>query len=132
MQIEYKKKHMNLNLILGLVWFAWFWLDFFIKDRISWIDYGLFVISVAYLGLYFYQKKYKYLTIASGQIKTNSLFNKEELNLSEIKGIQKFAGHYYILKVNKSKKLKINTKIITPESLQLLDSELEKLAVKWV
>jgi hypothetical protein len=128
MKIGYKKKHLNVNLILGLVWLIWFFVGIFGKEKPNWIDYGWIVISLIYLGLYFYQKKYKYLTIENGIINVNGPFGKK-LNLTEIKRIKKFAGDY-ILKTEK-KELTINTHIIDPKSLTELNAELEKLNVEW-
>ena len=128
MKIEHKKKHLNVNLILGLVWLIWFFVGVFGKEEPNWTDYGWIVISILYLGLYFYQNNYKYLTIENGIINVNGPFGKK-LNLSEIKRIKKFAGDY-ILKTDKNE-LTINTQIIDPNSLAELNTELEKLNVKW-
>jgi len=128
MKIGYKKKHLNVNLILGLVWLTWFFVGVFGKEKPNWTDYGWIVISIMYLGLYFYQKNYKYLTIENGIINVNGPFGKK-LNLTEIKRIKKFAGDY-ILKTEK-KELTINTQIIDPKSLAELNAELEKLNVGW-
>ena len=128
MKIGYKKKHLNVNLILGLVWLVWFFVGVFGKVEPNWTDYGWIIISIMYLGLYFYQKNYKYLTIKNGIINVNGPFGKK-LNLSEIKRIKKFAGDY-ILKTDR-KELTINTQIIDPNSLAELNAELEKLDVEW-
>ena len=128
MKIEHKKKHLNVNLILGLVWLIWFFVGVFGKEEPNWTDYGWIVISILYLWLYFYQKNYKYLTIENGIINVNGPFGKK-LNLSEIKRIKKFAGDY-ILKTDKNE-LTINTQIIDPNSLAELNTELEKLNVEW-
>jgi len=128
MKIGYKKKHLNVNLIIGLFWLIWFFVRVFEKNEPNWTDYGWIVISLMYLGLYFYQKNYKYLTIENGIINVNGPFGKK-LNLTEIKRIKKFAGDY-ILKTDK-KELTINTQIIDPNSLAELNAELEKLNVEW-
>jgi len=128
MKIGYKKKHLNVNLILGLVWLIWFFVGVFGKEKPNWTDYGWIVISLMYLGLYFYQKNYKYLTIENGIINVNGPFGKK-LILTEIKRIKKFAGDY-ILKTDE-KELTINTQIIDPNSLAELNAELEKLNVEW-
>ncbi|MEW7281243.1 hypothetical protein ABW636_21830 [Aquimarina sp. 2201CG1-2-11] len=128
MKIEYKKKHLNVNLILGLVWLVWFFVGVFGKEEPNWTDYGWIFISFMYLGIYFYQKNYKYLTIENGIIKVNSPFGKK-LNLTEIKQIKKFTGDY-ILKTDK-KELTINTQVIDSNSLAELNVELEKLNVEW-
>ena len=128
MKIAYKKKHLNVNLILGLVWSVWFFVGVFGKEEPNWTDYGWIFFSLMYLGLYFYQKNYKYLTIENGIIKINGPLGKK-LNLTEIKRIKKFAGDY-IIKTDK-KELTINTQIIDPNSLAELNTELEKLNVKW-
>lgn len=128
MKIGYKKKHLNVNLIFGLVWLIMFFVGVFEKEEPNWTDYGWIIISLMYLGSYFYQKNYKYLTIENGIINVNGPFGKK-LNLTEIKRIKKFAGDY-ILKTDK-KELTINTQIIEPNSLSELNAELEKLNVEW-
>ncbi|MGB1210205.1 MAG: hypothetical protein ACPG41_02200, partial [Lacinutrix venerupis] len=124
----YKKRHMNINLIFGLVWLIWFFIGILTKDEPNWTDYGWIVISAMYLVGYFYQRQNKYLTIENGIIKINSPFGKK-LNLTEIKRIKKFAGDY-ILKTD-NKELTINTQIIDPNSLAELNAELEKLNAEW-
>ena len=128
MEIKYKKKHLNVNLILGLVWLIWFFIGVFGKEEPNWTDYGWFFISLMYLGIYYYQKKYNYLSIENGIINVNGPFGKK-LNLTEIKWIKKFAGDY-ILKTDE-KELTINTQIINPSSLAELNAELKKLDVEW-
>ncbi|WP_372518347.1 hypothetical protein [Winogradskyella sp.] len=128
MKIRYKKRHLNINLILGIIWLVWFFVFDFNKEEMNWTDYGWLVISIAYLSIYFYQRQNKYLTIENGIIKINSPFGKK-LNLTEIKRIKKFAGDY-ILKTDK-KELTINTQIIDPNSLAELNAELKKLNVEW-
>jgi len=128
MEIKYKKRHLNVNLISGFFWLIWFLIGVFGKEEPNWTDYGWIFISLMYLGLYFYQKNYKYLTIENGIINVNGPFGKK-LNLTEIKRIKKFAGDY-IIKTDK-KELTINTQIIEPNSLAELNAELEKLNVEW-
>jgi hypothetical protein len=128
MRIQYKKRHLNVNLIFGLFWLLWFFIGVFGKEEPNWTDYGWIVISIMYLGMYFYQKNYNYLTIENGIIKVNGPFGKK-LNLIEIKRIKKFAGDY-ILKTDE-KELAINTQIINPSSLAELNAVLEKLNVEW-
>lgn len=128
MKIAYKKRQLNVNLILGLVWLTWFFIGILTKEEPGWIDYGWILISLMYLGLYFYQKTYKYVSIENGIINVNGPLGKK-LNLNEIKRIKKFAGDY-ILKTDKNE-LTINTKIIDPNSQTELDAELEKLNVEW-
>ena len=128
MKIGYKKRHLNVNLIFGLIWLVWFFVGVFGKEEPNWTDYGWLVISIAYLSIYFYQKKYKYVSIENGILSVNGPIGKK-LNLTEIKRIKKFAGDY-ILKTDKSE-LTINTQIIDPKSLTELNTELEKLNVEW-
>lgn len=129
MKINYKKKHLYVNLGLGLIWFFWFILEAFFNENPNWLDYGWIVISLMYLGFYFYQKKYKYVSIDNGIIMVDGPLGKK-LNLKDIKRVKKFAGDY-ILKTD-DKDLAINTQIIDPDSLAELNAELEKLDVEWV
>jgi len=128
MKIGYKKRHLNINLILGIIWLVWFFVFDFNKEEMNWTDYGWLVISIAYLSIYFYQKKYKYVSIENGILTVNGPIGKK-LNLTEIKRIKKFAGDY-ILKTDK-KELTINTQIIDPNSLVELNAVLGKLNVEW-
>ena len=128
MKIKYKPKHLNINLIFGLFWLIWFFIGVFGKEEPNWTDYGWIVISLMYLGMYFYQKNYNYLSIENGFIKQNWPFGKK-MNLNEIKRIRHFAGEY-ILK-SELNKMKINIQLINEESLLELKTELKKLDVEW-
>jgi|SRR5690606_10117446 len=128
MKIEYKKRHLNVNLILGITMLTFGLLNLGYDGNNSWSDYGYIVFAVCYLFLYFYQKQYKYLTIQNGVLNINGSLGKK-INLTEVIHIKKFAGDY-ILKTNK-KKLTINTHIIDPKSLTELNAELKKLRVEW-
>ncbi len=128
MRIEYKKRHLNIFLILGIVMLAIGLLDLNYDRENRWTDYGYIVFAILYLVLFIYQKQNKYLTIQNGILKINGSFGKK-VNLTEIKRIKKFGGDY-ILKTDK-KELTINTQIIDPKSLTELNAELEKLNVEW-
>ncbi len=128
MRIGYKKRQLNINLILGIIWLAIGLLNLNYDRENRWTDYGYIVLAILYLALYIYQKKNKYLTIENGILKINGSFGKK-VNLTEIKRIKKFAGDY-IIKTDK-KELTINTQIIDPKSLTELNAELEKLNVEW-
>lgn len=128
MRIGYKKRHVNLNLFLGIIWFVFCLIGFLVREKPYWTTYGYLIMSIAYLTICFFQKKYKYIVIENGIIKVNS-FSRKKLKLNEIIKIKKFAGDY-ILKTNKNE-LAINTQLIEPESLIQLNTELEKLDVEW-
>ena len=128
MKIKHKKRQLNFNLIFGIIWLTFFLLQLRFDDELNWSDYGWVFISLAYFGIYFYQKKYKYVTINNGFLTVNGPFGKT-INLTDIKRIKKFAGDY-ILKTD-NEELTINTQVIDPNSLSELDKELEKLHVEW-
>ena len=128
MRIRYKKKQVNLNLFLGIVWLANAIVQTVVNEKLSWFDYIWYLLSGFYLITYFYQKKEKYLTIENGIIKQNWPFGKK-LNLIEIKRIRHFAGEY-ILKTELNE-MKINIGLIDEESLSDLKSELKKLNIEW-
>ena len=129
MRIRYKKKKVNLNLFLGIVWLANAIVQTVVNENPSWFDYIWYLLSGFYLITYFYQKKEKYLTIENGIIKQNWPFGKK-LNLTEIKRIRHFAGEY-ILKTELNE-MKINIGLIDEESLSDLKSELKKLNAEWI
>jgi hypothetical protein len=82
------------------------------------------LLPISFVLKYVYQKQYQYITIENGSIRKNDLFRKE-VQLSEIRTIEKYAGSY-ILKTD-TKKLRIDTSIIAPNSLRELKAALEKL-----
>ena len=127
MTIAYKKKYLNLNLIYALL----FTVTLFTVTLNSEENWKLIIgilVPASFISKYFYQKQKKYLTIENNKIKVNNIFGSE-INLNEIFTIEKYAGDY-ILKTG-IKKLKIDTTIIAPVELSNLNSELEKLNVKW-
>jgi high-affinity Fe2+/Pb2+ permease len=128
MKIKYKKEPLIVYLTAGFFWFMFFNVILFEKEELNWIDYGWIVMSLIYLGIFFYRKKYYYLTIINDNIRVNGPLGKE-LKLTEIKRIKKFAGNY-IIKTDQ-KEIIINTQIIDSSSLKELDAELEKLDVVW-
>jgi len=128
MKIEYKKKQVNLNLFLGVLWLANAFIQTVINKNPSWFDYIWYFLSGFYLLTYFYQKNEKYLTIENGIIKQNWPFGKK-MNLDEIKRIRHFAGEY-ILK-SELQRMKINIDLIDEKSLSDLKTELKKLNVEW-
>jgi high-affinity Fe2+/Pb2+ permease len=128
MKIKYKKEHLIVYLTAGFFWFMFFNVILFEKEELRSLDYGWIVMSLIYLGIFFYRKKYYYLTIINDNIRVNGPLGKE-LKLTEIKRIKKFAGDY-IIKTDQ-KEIIINTQIIDSSSLKELDAELEKLDVVW-
>ena len=127
MTIAYKKKYLNLNLIYALL----FTVTLFTVDLKSEENWKLIIgilVPASFISKYFYQKQKKYLTIENNKIKVNNIFGSE-IKLNEIFTIERYAGDY-ILKTG-IKKLKIDTTIIAPVELSNLNSELEKLNVKW-
>ena len=129
MKIPYKKKHLTINLIFGLVWGVLSAANFIFDDETRILDYGFVVIALLYLGLYVYQRHFKYLSIENGIIQESGPFGKK-MEIGAIRQIKKFAGDY-ILK-GENKKLTINTQIIDPKSLNDLDTVLHGLNVDWV
>lgn len=128
MDINYKKRSLNVNLIFGIVWFIWFMLQVFTKEEPDWVDYGWAVISLMYFSFYIYRVKYKYLNIENGYIRVNGPLGKK-LQLDKIKEIKKFAGDY-ILKTD-HKEVTINTHEIDSNSLEELHKALQKLELEW-
>jgi hypothetical protein len=127
MKIDFTKKQLHLNLMYALL-FSIIGLPELFRDADIWMFVLAILLPISCVLRYGYQKKYQYVTIENGSIRTNNLFPKE-VHLSEIKTIEKYAGSY-ILKTD-TKKLTIDTTIIAPNSLTALNAALEKLAIEW-
>jgi hypothetical protein len=128
MKIDFTKKHLNLNIIYTLFFSIIGGFSILFTDADPWTLVLFILLPIGNFLGYFYQKQYQYLTIENGSIRTNHLFRKE-VQLSAIKTIEKYAGSY-ILKTD-TKKLRIDTTIIAPNSLTKLDAALEKLNIEW-
>nr|WP_299036256.1 hypothetical protein [uncultured Tenacibaculum sp.] len=128
MKIPYKKKQLNINLILGIVWLINGIIQTFFDEKLRWYNFGWFILSGVYFIIYINQKTKNYLTIENGIIKENYPFGKK-INLDEIKLIKHLAGDI-ILKTEKTE-LTINTLLIDEKSIPELKTELKKLNVEW-
>tara|TARA_R110002020_G_scaffold20952_2_gene70832 strand:- start:598 stop:978 length:381 start_codon:yes stop_codon:yes gene_type:complete len=126
MTIKYKKKRLNLYLILLVFWTGFLVFNSIYSDFENWTTYLWIGISVMYISMYAYQYVKPYITIKDGQIFSNSPFSKK-IKLVDIKEIKKFAGDY-ILKTEDSE-LIINTQLIDTHSLSKLDTELSTLKI---
>jgi len=127
MIISYKKRSINFNLVYGLFHMVLAFNMMYVEEHLL-MTYFWMAFSVLCIINYYFQKTYQYLSIENGIIKIIEPFGKK-LKLSEIQKIKKIAGDY-ILKTG-HKELTINTQIIEPKSLILLNSELEKLNAVW-
>jgi hypothetical protein len=123
MEINFTKKQLHLNLIYALL-FSITGLPFLLRAPDTWMLVVVLLLPISFVLKYVYQKQYQYITIENGSIRKNDLFRKE-VQLSEIRTIEKYAGSY-ILKTD-TKKLRIDTSIIAPNSLRELKAALEKL-----
>lgn len=126
MKIGYKKRHLKINLFLGIMWLVLAFLNF-TSDDSNWIDYGYLIIAVLYLSRFFYQVRNKYLTINNGIIKENWPFGKK-INLVDIEHIKYFAGDL-ILKTDNTQ-LTIKKQLIDEKSFTDLENELKFLNIE--
>ncbi len=129
MQIRYKRKIVNANIIGGLIWLVALLVSFLLDSLYNLSILFYVLMSVLYFTISLYQMKHQYLTIENGIIKQNWPFGKK-IELEQIQKIRHFSGEY-VLK-SKDKTLKIDIYKIAPKSLQNLKTELKKLNVVWV
>jgi len=124
MKIQYTKKRLRANLIIGLIWSSLAIAKWIFDDFMHWTDFFFAGMALLYLGQYLFDRKNQYLTITQDQIKVNFLFGKQ-IYLKDINRIKKFAGDY-IIKTD-TKELTINTQLIEPDSLNELNKFLAKV-----
>ncbi|WP_291867528.1 hypothetical protein [Maribacter sp.] len=124
MKIQYKRKKLNSNLWIGIVWLIIGLLTLSYDGQKRWMDYGYIFMAVLYLGQYFYESRNQYLTIKNGKISKNRFFGRT-IELNQINWIKKYAGDY-ILKTDKQE-LTINTDWIDEKSILELNKVLGQL-----
>jgi hypothetical protein len=117
---------LHLNLMYALLFSIIGGSSILFTDADPWMLVVAILLPISFVLKYVYQKKYQYGTIENGSIRKNDLFRKE-VQLSEVKTIEKYAGSY-ILKTD-TQKLKIDTSIVAADSLAELNKALEKLAI---
>ncbi|MBN2639339.1 MAG: hypothetical protein JXR65_09685 [Bacteroidales bacterium] len=116
------------NLIMGLLWLA-FGTFFLIENNFTGLTSYLFIaVAVFYFAIYIFELSHQYLTLEYGML-TRNLLVKDSIPLKEVKSIRKSGGFTLILKTE-NREMSINTRIIEPHSLELLEKELEKLNVE--
>lgn len=128
MKISYKKKHLVIGFLFGVLWSVMAFLKFS-YGKVNWIAYGYVVLALLYLIRSLYQYRNKYLTIENGVIKQNWPWGKE-IKLADIEHIKYFAGDL-ILKT-KSAELTINKQLIDEKSFADLENELRDLNLEWL
>lgn len=124
MKIQYHniKKRLRNYLILAIMWLIWGVVSLYLYNHNTISAYGFLVISFVYFSLFFYKKRYPYLTIENGLIYKDNIFSKK-LALADIKTIDKVEGNY-ILKTDKAQ-ISINPNLIDIDSLTELKSILK-------
>lgn len=128
MKLKYKQKLVRHHLIFALIWSGYSLQVFTLEEKRDWLSYGWILISIAWISLYFYNRKYPYVSIQNGIMQVGGPLGKK-VNLDQIRSIRKFAGDY---KINaESKIIKINTNKIDNESLQELNAFFESLEIEW-
>jgi hypothetical protein len=127
MKINFTKKQLHLNRMYALIGSIGV-LPVLCTNADTWMLVVAILTPIGGVLGIVYQKQYQYLTIENGSIRKNDLFRKE-VQLSEIRTIEKYAGSY-ILKTD-TKKLTINTTIIARNSRTALSAILEKLDIEW-
>jgi hypothetical protein len=123
MKINFTKKHLNLNRIYALIASIGVF-PVLCTDGDAWMAVVAILTPIGGVLGNVYQKQYQYITIENGSIRKNHPFRKE-VQLSEIKTIEKYAESY-IIKTD-TQKLRIDTSIIAADSLRELNAALEKL-----
>ncbi len=130
-KIEFKKKKLLANLILGLVWSLLGMFNLIESKNLYWLDYGYLVVGALYIGHYLYDLKFQYLIIKEDMIKVNALYGfRKKIYIKDIQSIKKFAGDYKIITADKE--ININTQLIAKDSLIKLNTFLEKLKMNSV
>lgn len=114
MTIKYKKRPLNINLIVGLAWLIFSLAFYFIWPENKWMPIGYAGIGISYLLLYFHMKYWQYGSLTNDFVKLNSAF-KKKLPISEIVEIKEFAGD--IIFKSATRDVAFATKVIEENSL---------------
>ncbi len=135
-KIEYKKSRLRFSLIVGLILLSLGLISVLIMfvlgnpEFISWsmVGIGQILGGLMMLAIYFYERKKQYLSISEdGQLIKYTIFPRT-INLSKVRAIkERFKGEYNLQ--TEANQLSIDTQMITPQALALLNNELKKWAL---
>jgi hypothetical protein len=126
MKIKFKKKKLKFELIAGVFWITLGVLNIMEMEQIHWSKYGYFVFGIIYLSQFIYHFTNQYITIENETIQKNEFLSFcKKINLKDIIAIKSFAGEYTL--VTETNKLKINTELIDPNSIEELYTALKEL-----
>ncbi|MEM9680876.1 MAG: hypothetical protein AAF901_11190 [Bacteroidota bacterium] len=126
--IPYSKKRSLTNLISGIIWLL-FGIGFFLNTELQYATIAYTLLGLAYLVLFYYEKRHGYLTITNSYVKKNeNPFFNEKILLQDIIEVKEFCGDY-VLKTGNDR-LIINNKIVHHSSKKLLDDVVEGLKLR--
>ncbi len=121
--IKYKKNRRYFNLAMIILWFVLIACVLIFDDKARWTSWGWMIMGTIYTVVYTNNLFNNYLTVKDNEIIENAFFEKR-IKLDEVVSFKSFFGDY-ILKTDK-KELVINTQIIDPQSLEVLDNYLSR------
>lgn len=121
MKIPYKKSHLRLPLIFGIIWLVFSLLGYFFADTTLWIALGWLVLSIMYFTRYLYLNHYGYISLSKEALKIQG-WKKKSIRFSDIVTIKQFAGEYIIK--TETKEIRIDPRIVNPEYLDVLQEAL--------
>lgn len=125
LEIRYKKSRINFNLIFvvaGLIFFGSFL--YFGRDN-QFFGYAWLGVAVLYAYNYYRQRKYPYVVLSKNEIIIYEAFGKRIIPGKDILDVTKSIGDYRIKTPHKT--FKILGSLISPESKEDLDKEMQKL-----
>ena len=108
MKINYSKKRLYSNLVLGALFAILGGLEIY-KGGANYFTYFQLLLGFLMVIIFFFQKKYQYLTIENGFL-TKFGLRKKALQLDKIEQVQSFPGRIKIYTSENS--LSINTSIV--------------------
>lgn len=119
--IPYTNKRLRKTLIMTLGYWILFFLNLFgIRSSYYW-QVAFLLIAIFSTYMYFRERKLQYLTLKDGVLKRNDIWGRS-IRLQEVTEIEKYAGDYILKSPNK--KLRIDTHIIRPDGLKVLEKVL--------
>lgn len=126
--LNYTKKRMNINLMLGIIWFGLGASGvLFIDNTTNIWSYGWMVLGALYIAMFIWERRKQYVTLTEKSIKKNKL-KPIEIELKKITQIRRFSGDINI--ISEEKKITINTNLITEESKAELETFLKPIEVR--
>lgn len=124
---SYTNRRLYGHFFMGISWLVFALIAAFTCEKFCWQIYVYMCLGTCYLGMYCYEKLFKYVEIYSDTLVVNSLFDDKKIQISDITAVKYFAEDYTFITANME--VKINKYQIKKEEQAAFEDFYQSIAM---